>query len=153
MRPTEFKGNLVVMNMPDDMTASDLAAMFDEHGLVLGAQIKRIPSNGGGTVGLGLVSLAPDTAADQAVKDLHGTVVGGSKLRVERAKVQPKGASASRPAAKPQPVARPAADPLGAPRYAQERLNYERPATERKVVVEYRTRPRFTQLRSVKPLV
>lgn len=151
MRPTEFKGNLVVMNMPDEMTASDLAAMFDDHGLVLGAQIKRIPSNGGGTVGLGLVSLAPDTAADQAVKDLHGTVVGGSKLRVERAKVQPKGAPASRPAAKP--VARAAADPLGVPRYAQERLNYERPAPERKVVVEYRTRPRFTQLRSVKPLV
>ena len=40
MRAAQFKGNIVVTNMPENFTGSALAALFDDYGLVLGAVIE-----------------------------------------------------------------------------------------------------------------
>jgi RNA recognition motif-containing protein len=149
MRSPDFKGNLVVTNLPEDLTATALADLFDPYGLVLGVQIKEIPSNAG-TALLGLVSLAPDKAVDEAVAALNGTLIGRRKLRVGRAKPRPPGAKAgAKPAApravapKPEAVAAPIPSPVAFPASAAKPV--------RQVVVEYRTRSSVLTRR--KPIV
>jgi len=119
------------------MTADDLADLFDQYGLVLGAKIERWHDRPGGAQGM--VDLAPDTSVDKAIEALHGSMVGTHKLAVRRA---PKPtAKAKKPAAQrtstpvsfavaKEPMARPAGTPLTFPASA---------APVRKVVVEYRT--------------
>jgi RNA recognition motif-containing protein len=137
MRTPVFKGNVVVSNVPSTMTADDLADLFDQYGLVLGAKIERWHDRPGGAQGM--VDLAPDTSVDKAIAALHGSIVGTQKISVRRAPkpaAKPKKASPPRP---PMPapygvakesMARPPAPALAFPASA---------APVRKVVVEYRT--------------
>lgn len=83
MRAVVFKGNVVVTNLPVDWTAEQLADLFDQYGLVLGAKIERWHDRPGG--GQGSIDMAPDTSVDKAIEALNGTVVGGSKITVKRA--------------------------------------------------------------------
>src|SRR3569623_1061678 len=87
MRPSNFQGNIHIINFPSCTSAAELAELFDDFGLVLGAHIKSIPSTGGHLL-LGIVSLAPDTVADKAIEALQGYQLGGQKLKLKRA-VQP----------------------------------------------------------------
>ncbi len=93
MRPANFQGNIHIINFPAAATPSDLAALFDDFGLVMGAQIKSIASTGG-NLRLGIVAVAPDDAADRAIEALQGYRMGDQKLKLKRAvppvKGQPK---------------------------------------------------------------
>src|ERR1700744_2685312 len=84
MRPSNFQGNLHIINFPPSTSAAELAELFDDFGLVLGAHIKSIPSTGG-HLRLGIVSLAPDKVADKAIEALQGYQLGGQKLKLKRA--------------------------------------------------------------------
>jgi hypothetical protein len=132
MRPAPFKGNIIVWNMPDDFTEGQLAALFDEFGLVLGAKIDRFPYEPGRTA-RGLVDLAPAKALDAAVEALDGARVEAHKLKVRRvpdAPAEPKPMAAQRPRPSvPQPLqaAAPADDSVRAP------------VAPRKPIVEYRS--------------
>ena len=84
MRPANFQGNIHIINFPSSTSAAELAELFDEFGLVLGAHIKSIPSTGG-HLRLGIVSLAPDKVADKAIEALQGYQLGGQKLKLKRA--------------------------------------------------------------------
>src|ERR1700722_6301277 len=90
MRPSNFQGNIHIINFPSSTSAAELAELFDEFGLVLGAHIKSIPSTGG-HLRLGIVSLAPDKAADTAIEALQGHQLGGHKLKLKRPKPVVKG--------------------------------------------------------------
>jgi RNA recognition motif-containing protein len=148
MRVPPFKGNIVVTNLPGDITPADLASLFDEFGLVLGAKIDRWHDRPGGSNGL--VDLAPDTSVETAVAALHGRMVGSTKISVKRAVKKP--VAAKRPAAAPVRRSVPANDHQSAPpppsrayvamdKAAAAEYAAAAPTT-RKVVVEYRPAPR-----------
>ncbi len=132
MRPTNFQGNIHIINFPSSTSAAELAELFDEFGLVLGAHIKSIPSTGG-HLRLGIVSLAPDKVADKAIEALQGYQLGGQKLKLKRAVPPVKGEKKQgvRRAAAPDRPAQSSAERFPA------RMPSEPP---RKVIVEYRGR-------------
>lgn len=138
MRPSSFQGNIHVINFPVSTTAAELAALFDDYGLVLGAHIKTIASEGG-HLRLGIVAMAPDKAADTAIEALQGHVLGGQKLKLKRAKVQAKPPRKAGPAPRRQERQdRPLERPLS---LSAERFPARAPsAPPRKVIVEYRGR-------------
>ncbi|MDB5397130.1 MAG: RNA-binding protein [Rhodospirillales bacterium] len=130
MRPTNFQGNIHIINFPPSTSAAELAELFDDFGLVLGAHIKSIPSTGG-HLRLGIVSLAPDKVADKAIEALQGYQLGGQKLKLKRAKPPVKGE-------KKQGARRPTERPMqSSAELFPARMPSEPP---RKVIVEYRGR-------------
>ncbi|HLG88491.1 MAG TPA: RNA-binding protein [Alphaproteobacteria bacterium] len=136
MRRSSFQGNVHIINFPPWTAAADLAELFDDFGLVLGAQIKPIESEGG-DLRLGIVALAPDSAADKAIEALQGHVIGGQKLKLRRAKPQPpRGEKKARPA-KPQRPLEPANGNIAE---AADYFPAAHAAPPRKVIVEYRGR-------------
>ncbi|HLZ66281.1 MAG TPA: RNA-binding protein [Aliidongia sp.] len=150
MRPVPFKGNLIVTNLPDDMTAPRLADLFEEYGIVIGAEIRQIPANAGPAT-IGVVALAPDGAVEKAISAVDKSMIGQRKIKVGRAKPPaPKQKGAAKPAtaaARPVPVpSEPAAPaPVVAPRpYVAEaydgNLAAPAPKKARAVVVEYKNR-------------
>jgi RNA recognition motif-containing protein len=155
MRPFNFQGNIHIINFPADTTAADLAGLFDDYGLVLGAHIKRVPQESG-SLRLGIVAIAPNEAADKAIEALQGHVLGGQKLKLKRAVPPVKGERkpgprrSDRPAPMMDRMDRPAMDRQGMDRQPMERstlsTSRERfPAMApseppRKVIVEYRNR-------------
>jgi hypothetical protein len=132
MRPVPFKGNLIVTNLPDEITAPELANLFDDHGIVIGAVIRQIPANAGRAT-IGVVALAPDSAVDKAIEAVDQAMVGERKIKVGRAK--PQAPRAAKPQAK-KPVAIPQRS-LGPQVYAAAMRDAK---PERAVVVEYKTR-------------
>jgi RNA recognition motif-containing protein len=118
MRPAQFKGNIVVTNMPEKFTGSALAALFDDYGLVLGAVIEH-PQGDTERAPRGLVSLAPPSAVETAIQSLDGQVIDSRHLKVRKAPEPKKrapgqakaGAPGRRPARadKPRAAAAPAA--------------------------------------------
>ncbi len=84
MRRTAFKATIIVSNLPDDFTAGELAELFDEYGLVLGAVIKR-SGEATGAAPRGMVNLAPKNAVEAAIRALDGTVIRARHLRVRKA--------------------------------------------------------------------
>jgi len=121
MRQVPFKGNLIVTNLPDDMTAPALADLFEEYGIVIGAEIRQIPANSGQAT-IGVVALAPDGAVEKAISAVDRTLVGKRKIKVGRAKPPAKKQAANkqadagvRPAVRPAVVAHPAIAPDGVP--------------------------------------
>jgi len=105
MRPAQFKGNIVVTNMPENFTGAALAALFDDYGLVLGAVIEH-PHGDTERAPRGLVSLAPPSAVETAIQSLDGQVIDSRHLKVRKAPEPKKrapgqakpGAQARRPA-------------------------------------------------------
>lgn len=81
MRAPIFHGNVVVSNLPDGFSAVQLAALFDEFGLVLGAEIDRNRRDRGSVI------LAPEPAVEKAIETLCGQIVAAKKLKVSRAPV------------------------------------------------------------------
>ena len=139
MRPSNFQGNIHIINFPSSTSAAELAELFDEFGLVLGAHIKSIPSTGG-HLRLGIVSLAPDKVADKAIEALQGYQLGGQKLKLKRAVKPVKGEK--KPGAAPRRIA---GDRPQAPRpmsyNSAEHFPAQTPSEPpRKVIVEYRGR-------------
>jgi RNA recognition motif-containing protein len=139
MRPSNFQGNIHIINFPPSTSAAELAELFDEFGLVLGAHIKSIPSTGG-HLRLGIVSLAPDKVADKAIEALQGYQMGGQKLKLKRAVKPVKGEKKAGAAPQRRPD-RPAPPPRPAAYNPAEHFPAATPAEPpRKVIVEYRGR-------------
>jgi RNA recognition motif-containing protein len=84
VRRSAFKATIIVSNLPDDVTAGELAELFDDYGLVLGAMIKR-SEDAAGKAPRGMVNLAPKNAVEAAIRALDGTVVRARHLRVRKA--------------------------------------------------------------------
>lgn len=84
MRAAQFKGNIVVTNMPENFTGAALAALFDDYGLVLGAVIEH-PQGDVERAPRGLVSLAPPSAVEAAIQSLDGQVIDSRHLKVRKA--------------------------------------------------------------------
>jgi RNA recognition motif-containing protein len=102
MRTPSFHGNIVVSNLPEGFTAVELAALFDDFGLVLGAEMDR------NRLRQGSIILAPEPAVAKAIEALNGQLLAERALKVVRAPVlqkRPKSASAPRPARPPTPLA------------------------------------------------
>ncbi len=114
MRAAQFKGNIVVTNMPENFTGAALAALFDDYGLVLGAVIEH-PHGDPERAPRGLVSLAPPSAVESAIQSLDGQVIDSRHLKVRKApepkKRAPGQAKPGAPARRPSrpDMARPAA--------------------------------------------
>lgn len=84
MRPMKFRGNVFVANLPKGMKDEQLAEAFDRFGLVLGAFVARDSANGT-TKGHGLVNIAPQRAAADAVEAMNGMEIGRRKIEVRLA--------------------------------------------------------------------
>ncbi len=155
MRTPQFHGNIVVSNLPDGFTAVELASLFDDFGLVLGAEMDRRKARQGS------IMLAPEPAVAKALEALHGQSLAERKLKVVRAPPpvkKPKPANAAPRPFRPAPVAAPAepvqprayvapdqiADAIRRFRGAEDGapLNAA-PSAPRQVVVEYRKTRRF----------
>jgi RNA recognition motif-containing protein len=141
MRPSNFQGNIHIINFPPSTSAAELAELFDDFGLVLGAHIKSIPSTGG-HLRLGIVSLAPDKVADKAIEALQGYQMGGQKLKLKRAVKPVKGEKKAGPGAPRRPNTDRPAQPSRPMNYnPAEHFPATAPAEPpRKVIVEYRGR-------------
>ena len=140
MRVPNFHGNVVVSNLPEGFTAVQLAALFDDFGLVLGAEMDR------NRVRRGSIILAPEPAVAKAIEALNGQPLAERTLKVARAPVLPK--RVPRP---PQ-----AAAPARSPERIAEAIRKFRATSDdaaipaavptvpvRQVVVEYRKTRRF----------
>lgn len=140
MRPSNFQGNIHIINFPSSTSAAELAELFDEFGLVLGAHIKSIPSTGG-HLRLGIVSLAPDKVADKAIEALQGFQLGGQKLKLKRAVKPVKGEKKAGGPPRRAAMDRPAQAPRPMSYNSAEHFPAQTPSEPpRKVIVEYRGR-------------
>lgn len=155
MRAPQFHGNVVVSNLPEGFTAVELAALFDDFGLVLGAEMDRRRARQGSII------LAPEPAVAKAIEALNGQTLAERALKVVRAPApvrKPKPANAAPRLARPVPVAatvepvRPRpyiapdqiADAIRRFRGAEEGVaSPATPSAPRQVVVEYRKTRRF----------
>ncbi|HEY3916378.1 MAG TPA: hypothetical protein VGL83_01235 [Stellaceae bacterium] len=106
MRAAQFKGNIVVTNMPESFTGAALAALFDDYGLVLGAVIER-PQGQEERAPRGLVSLAPPSAVETAIQSLDGQVIDSRHLKVRKAPEPKKRSAGPKPALPARRMARP----------------------------------------------
>jgi RNA recognition motif-containing protein len=136
MRIPSFNGNVIVSNLAEGFTAGELAALFDDYGLVLGAVVNR--SNADGTL-RGMVILAPEPAVDLAITSLNGREVAARKLKVRRA-----------PPAAPKPAKPKSPEQIAEAVRVFRSLPNDQPvvplappAPVRKVIVEYRSTRRF----------
>jgi RNA recognition motif-containing protein len=124
MRAAQFKGNIVVTNMPENFTGSALAALFDDYGLVLGAVIEH-PHGDTERPPRGLVSLAPPSAVETAIQSLDGQVIDSRHLKVRKAPEPKKRAPGqAKPAAPGRRPARPAMPRAAAPAAAAAMADY-----------------------------
>ena len=155
MRAPQFHGNIVVSNLPEGFTAVELASLFDDFGLVLGAEMDRRRARQGS------IMLAPEPAVAKAIEALHGQSLAERKLKVVRAPPpvkKPKPANAAPRPFRPAPVAAP-----GEPVQPRAYVDHDQiadairrfrgtedgapvataPSAPRQVVVEYRKTRRF----------
>lgn len=79
---------IYIGNLPYSTTDSALSELFSEHGTVTGIQIIT-DRDTGRSKGYGFVELATAEAADQAIKALNGTMLGGRTLNVSAAHPKP----------------------------------------------------------------
>jgi RNA recognition motif-containing protein len=84
MRQDKIRGNVFVANLPPGYTEEQLAAAFDDFGLVLSAFLARDPETGA-LKNFGLVNIAPEQAAAEAIAALNGNKIGGRKIEVRKA--------------------------------------------------------------------
>ncbi|HLI20424.1 MAG TPA: RNA-binding protein [Stellaceae bacterium] len=123
MRAAQFKGNIVVTNMPENFTGAALAALFDDYGLVLGAVIEH-PQGDVERTPRGLVSLAPPSAVEAAIESLDGQVIDSRHLKVRKAPEPkkrtgpPKGAAQQRRMPRPDSAPRISANEAAMAAYA-----------------------------------
>lgn len=134
MSPATFKGNLIITNLPPDMTGTQLAELFDGFGMVIGAEIRSIPAVTG-TATIGVVALAPEDAVERAIEAVNLSLIGERRVKVGRAKQRPpKPKVAKAPSREAVAPSRTLAAPSWAPQAAQ---------PQKTVVVEYKPRRRL----------
>jgi RNA recognition motif-containing protein len=106
MRSDRITGNIFVANLPPGFTDAQLAALFDPYGLVLIAQLAR-DAKTGAVRNHGLVDLAPQPAAREAIAALDGHEIDGQRIAVRAAEpglaLRAPAAKRSRPRPMPAP--------------------------------------------------
>src|SRR5260221_12977046 len=85
MREQKFRGNVFVANLPKGYTDEELAKAFDPFGIVVGAFLARDAATGA-PKRHGLVNIAPERAAGEAVAALNGMEIGGGLSTVRAAR-------------------------------------------------------------------
>jgi RNA recognition motif-containing protein len=123
MRSDRITGNIFVTNLPPGFTDERLAALFDPYGLVLLAHLAR-DAKTGAIRNHGLVDLAPQPAAAEAIEALDGQEIDGQRIAVRaadpslalRSPGSGKRRGPPRAAASPRPTAPPADAAPAAPR-------------------------------------
>lgn len=118
MRSDRITGNIFVSNLPPGFTDAQLAALFDPYGLVLIAQLAR-DAKTGAVRNHGLVDLAPQPAAREAIEALDGQEIDGQRIAVRAADpglaLRAPSAKRARPRPMPARDAHPAAAAASAP--------------------------------------
>jgi RNA recognition motif-containing protein len=84
MRSDKITGNIFVANLPPGFTDARLADLFDPYGLVLLAHLAR-DAKTGAVRNHGLVDLAPQPAAAEAIEALDGCEIDGQRIAVRAA--------------------------------------------------------------------
>ena len=84
MREQKFRGNVFVANLPKGYTDEELAKAFDPYGIVVGAFLARDPATGA-PKRHGLVNIAPERAAGEAIAALNGSEIGGRRIEARLA--------------------------------------------------------------------
>src|SRR6185437_1825931 len=79
MRSDRITGNIFVSNLPPGFTDAQLAELFDSYGLVLIARLAR-DAKTGAVRNHGLVDLAPQPAAREAIEALDGHEIDGQRI-------------------------------------------------------------------------
>jgi RNA recognition motif-containing protein len=133
MYPVAFKGNLIITNLPPEMTGAQLADLFDSFGMVIGAEIRYIPANVG-TATIGVVALAPESAVDRAIEAVNLSMIGERQVKVGRAKQRPPKPRAATPSNRAASPSRGSVSSTLAPQAAQ---------PQKTVIVEYKQRRRI----------
>jgi RNA recognition motif-containing protein len=128
MRQDKFRGNVFVANLPNGYTDEQLAQLFDPFGIVLSAFLARDLVTRA-IKGFGLVNVAPDRAASEAIAALNGMRIGDRCIEVRQADPT-------------MSINIPTARPASRPASARPRELPPRPAPRRPVIVEYRTSQR-----------
>src|SRR5262245_53289556 len=98
------KGNVFVGNLPPDFPDERLAETFDPYGIVLSAAVARDPSTGP-PLGYGIVDIATERAANNAISALDGSEIDGCKRNVKAREKAPKKPAGGPPRRPPQRVA------------------------------------------------
>lgn len=75
---------LIALNLPRDFDENALAALFKSYGNIKECTLV-IDKNTGKSKGFGFVEMALAHEGENAVKELHGSKVGKSKIRVKAA--------------------------------------------------------------------
>ncbi len=142
MRPAPFKANIIIWNIPEDFTDGQLASLFDDYGLVVGAKIDRWPNEPGRTA-RGLVDLAPAKAVEAAIEALDGSRIEQHKLKVRRVPEPPPRPKNNKPRPATGEAGRPTRLSAARPSAPLPNLDIEpsenAPRAPRKPIVEYRT--------------
>lgn len=76
---------LMILNLPRDFKEQALAEMFKAYGNIKNCTLV-IDENTGKSKGFGFVEMALAHEAETAIKKLHGSQVGKSRIRVKPAK-------------------------------------------------------------------
>src|SRR5258708_9108593 len=80
MREQKFRGNVFVANLPKGYTDEELAKAFDPFGIVVGAFLARDAATGA-PKRHGLVNIAPERAASEAVAALNRIEIRGRPIQ------------------------------------------------------------------------
>jgi RNA recognition motif-containing protein len=75
---------LIVLNLPRDFTEDALARLFKAHGNIKGCDLV-MDDKTGKPKGFGFVEMALEHEGVEAIKRLHGSTVGKSRIRVKSA--------------------------------------------------------------------
>ena len=78
--------NIYVGNLAYSLTEDDLAREFANYGEVTSVKIIVDRENNNRSKGFGFIEMSDDAAAQKAIEELNGKVVGGRNLRVNEAK-------------------------------------------------------------------
>lgn len=73
---------LIVLNLPRDFEEDALAKLFKTHGNIKDCTIV-MDTKTGKSKGFGFVEMALDHEGEIAIKELHGSKLGKSKIRVK----------------------------------------------------------------------
>lgn len=73
---------LIVLGLPKAITEAELVALFTPHGAVSVCSLV-MDKNTDQSKGFGFVTMDDDSEAQAAIETLHGSKVGGNKIRVK----------------------------------------------------------------------
>jgi len=74
--------NIIVLNLPKDIKKGALAQLFMKYGKVSSCNLV-MDKDTGQSKGFGFIKMLDDAEANAAIEGLHGSKVGGKKIRVK----------------------------------------------------------------------